>query len=599
MARDTTFKIYKNVNLSPATGNTFYFANKAARESYFATKLSYTVTACSYQRENRNYFRVNLAYKNVYNADYCSFINESYENKLFYCFINAVNYISDTVTEIEYTVDPIQTWLLDCNFRPCFIERMHTATDTPGDNLVAESLDMGEYIINSMVDGITTQSGRDMDLLVIFQSKVDLMTWASSNWTTKQGPAIRTRDGLIDSLGVYAMYVRSEGVQNTDGGSALGIILEYLYRGDKAGVTMDDIENIYIYPRLCLDIGNPSTGGIVVPDTSSQTTLFNKMFEVGGVANVGGYKGAFCQLPNRPTALNGYTPKNNKLFTYPFTLLHISNNNGSAIDLHYERFADPSQPAATVFGTTTAEAKVRIVPRQYYGSGNYDQIDTAYGLDSAPFPTVSLLGDSYNIWLAQNRNTVENNYHKAFRNYQFGIANTAMSATSSLLGGAAAAQSPKANAMSIGAGAIGTGVATLGSYASQSYGLYQGIKDMHAQQQDLKVAPDTAAGIQSEGLGFQNGKAPFTFITKTIDAYHAKMIDDFFTMYGYPIKQIGNISMHNRSQFTFIKTLGCIVTGNVPETIKNTIEQAFDAGLRFWAVPANIGDYSVTNSLLN
>lgn len=579
MARDTTFYLYKNVNLSPTTGDTFYFSNKTARDNYFDSKIFRTVSACSYQRENRQYCRVNLSYSLCYDIDYICFLNSSYENKRFYCFVTEVNYISDNVTEIVYAVDPIQTWLLDCTFTPCFIERMHTATDNIGDNILEEGLECGDYIIDSMYDGISTQSGRILDNLVIFQTTFNMLTWCSSNFTDKGVLPIRTRNGLIDSLGLYACYCTASGVQNEDSTSALGVILEKIFTG-AGGVTLEDVVNIYVYPKVA--IGLNSQTAVQPTGATTSVTLFQKVYEVSSVVqslrpDTSDYYGAFSQLPGKPQTINGYTPKNNKLFTYPYCLLHITNNNGSAIDLKYERFLDPSNPEATIFGTTTAEAKIRLVPRNYCGSGNYDDIDTSYGIDSAPYPTVSLLGDSYNIWYAQNRNTIENNYNWA-KNWQ------PMRDVANLI-------------MGTGLSAGGTVNMVSGGY-NVIEDTYKKVFENNSQIADRSIAPNTASGIQSEGLAFQNGKAPFTFIVKTIDSVHAKCIDDYFTMYGYPIRGIATPSFHNRTGFTFIKTVGCIAKGNVPETTKNEIQRALDAGIRFWVDPANIGNYSITNSVL-
>lgn len=573
MARSTTFYLYKNVNLSPSTGDTFYFANRNAQNTFFASKLYDTISACSYQRENRNYIKINREIKYCYDLDYLCFLNANYENKRFYAFITEVNYISDNCTEIGYSIDVIQTWLLDCSIQPCFIERQHSTTDDIGDNILEESLELGDYLVDSMTDGLSTQSGRLLDYLVIIQGTFDIIGWVNSNFTQKPITGTVVRNGLYDAMSVCAVYASVAGQNNADSTSALGVILEKIFTGS-GGVTIDDIQNMYIYPKVAIGIGNQTA----VPGVTSQVTLYQSVWEVSSVATAGGYLGAYSQLPSRPSSLNGYTPKNNKLFTYPYCLLHITNNNGSAIDLKYERFADPDHPEATIFGTTTAEAKVRLVPREYFGYGNYDSVDVSYGIDSAPFPTVSLVGDSYNIWLAQNRNTYDNSYNDYKYKLLSRIGNTAVNSVMKIEQG----------------GALQMGVLAM----NEAVNARNETNRMLAEAADRQVAPNTAAGIQSEGLAFQNGKTPFTFITKTIDAYHAKMIDDFFTMYGYPVKQIGTPNLHVRTAFTYIKTIGCVLHGAAPEKDKQTIASMLDNGLRFWSNQNSIGNYTVTNNIL-
>ena len=41
---------------------------------------------------------------------------------------------------------------------------------------------------------------------------------------------------------------------------------------------------------------------------------------------------------SKPTYIDGYLPRNKKLLTYPYCYLVLSNNNGSANILHYEKF---------------------------------------------------------------------------------------------------------------------------------------------------------------------------------------------------------------------------------------------------------------------
>ena len=40
--------------------------------------------------------------------------------------------------------------------------------------------------------------------------------------------------------------------------------------------------------------------------------------------------------------IDGYTPRNNKLFTHPFNFLYVTNLNGNGAEFHYEYFSDNS-----------------------------------------------------------------------------------------------------------------------------------------------------------------------------------------------------------------------------------------------------------------
>ena len=66
-------------------------------------------------------------------------------------------------------------------------------------------------------------------------------------------------------------------------------------------------------------------------------------------------------------------------------------------------------------------------------------------------------------------------------------------------------------------------------------------------------------------------------------------------MYGYAVNEIKVPNIHQRPQWNFVKTEGCVVTGNVPNAIRTTIEQIFDSGVRFWNNGDNIGKYYLAN----
>jgi hypothetical protein len=117
--------------------------------------------------------------------------------------------------------------------------------------------------------------------------------------------------------------------------------------------------------------------------------------------------------------------------------------------------------------------------------------------------------------------------------------------------------------------------------------------------EDMQIAPGTTNGVSGVGLAFQNNKKNFTIQVKTVDAQHAELIDDYYTMFGYPMRKIMVPMLKARTKFTYIKTVGCIVWGNVPENAKAFIQNMFDTGIRLWADADNIGNFNVQNDPIN
>lgn len=54
---------------------------------------------------------------------------------------------------------------------------------------------------------------------------------------------------------------------------------------------------------------------------------------------------------SKPSTLDGYTPVNKKLLTYPYCYLLASNNSGSQVELHYE-----------IFKSTNCEFSIKAIP---------------------------------------------------------------------------------------------------------------------------------------------------------------------------------------------------------------------------------------------
>lgn len=594
MARTTTFKFYRGVNLNLRSNDTFYFASRSAQNTFFASKLVYTESNCYYQRSNSGTVKVKGSYSTLYNCDYLSFINSSYENHIFYGYITGVTYIDDSTTEVSYVIDVIQTWLLDCTAPSCFIERYHSVSDNIGDNLLDDGLDCGMYQSYSMSDNIVQS-----DMLVVFLSTFDLYTWATSSFATKQAAPIQVKNGVYDELCMTAVYCQVGATGSADTGSALSLLLSNIYNGT-GGVTYDDIVNIYIYPKIGLNIG----AAAVIGTQSGSSALLNNIYRVQGAwystVGTGTVPGQEVNLPAVPSTVAGITPKNKKLLQYPYTLIHISNNDGSAIDLRYERFTDPAHPKAQVVGCTTGEGKIRLTPKSYLGvTGNNMDFDTS--IDSGPYPTVSMVGDAYLIYLAQNKNRINNGYNQMMINAALPIAGAAAndikSVTSTYAGGQMGAFSSGASEGMSQSKMFG-GMQLTKTGLSTAFNVFNQIQSLNAQFKDMAVAPATASGISGCGLSFQNGKPDFTVSVKQIDRMHAESIDAYFTMFGYPLRKFAAplSQINNRPQFSYVKTVGCIMKGSVPEDAKATIEQLFDAGIRFWSTPANIGDYTVNNA---
>ena len=110
------------------------------------------------------------------------------------------------------------------------------------------------------------------------------------------------------------------------------------------------------------------------------------------------------------------------------------------------------------------------------------------------------------------------------------------------------------------------------------------------------MAPATSKGSPATDLQYSANEKRFHILKKCITKNYAMMLDSYFDMYGYAVKQHGVPNMNARPHWTYVKTIGCSVGGNIPADDARDIETIFDNGIRFWKDHTEIGNYSLNNA---
>lgn len=154
---NTNIKLLKNVPLDNTYRHTLYFprteAGKIAQTNTFMSYLkspAHNLTNLTYQRVNRGVARVGLKAEDIYDCNYMMFQNTNFGNKWFYAFITSVEYINNTVSEIAFEIDVMQTWYFDYELKECFVEREHCVYDEVGSSLTEEPVDLGSIICSKV-----------------------------------------------------------------------------------------------------------------------------------------------------------------------------------------------------------------------------------------------------------------------------------------------------------------------------------------------------------------------------------------------------------------------------------------------------------------
>ncbi len=265
---------------------------------------------------------------------------------------------------------------------------------------------------------------------------------------------------------------------------------------------------------------------------------------------------------NKVTTLNGYTPVNNKVKCFPYNYMVISNNNGSSNILHYERFSG-STCNFTIKGVPTVGGSVKLIPTNYDTNNDEEE-----GLLAGKFPTLNWANDEFINWLTQNS-----------VNIGLGVASSGVT----LLGGL--------GMMATGAGSL----AGAGSVVSGALGIANTLGAVYQHS----FQPNSARGNVNGGdINVCSNKNGFSFYHYSIKAEYAQVIDNYFTMYGYKVNRLKIPNVTGRTNWNYVKTLECNITGSLPETAVEELKSIFNNGVTFWHNPTTFLDYSQTNSIV-
>lgn len=345
---DTEIQFFRNIHIDPDHENTIYFTSESAKDTYFDNIPHIVARKCYYQRERRNYCRVEFPLSDLLNRQYMRFKNSQFENKWFYAFVDDVEYINNITTEVHYTLDPVMTWMGQFDLDECFIERQHTETDNIGDNLVPEKLDTSETVHN----GTPTSSGHMHNWCYLVMSTPD----------NNNPPA-------GDTLGYYSGW----SYQRFNTANDLTVYLEGL-----SAIQQELVQGIFYVPS----------------DFISNTTTSPVTYNIN------------ISKPTTADFLDNYQPKNNKLYTYPYNYLYVVSTDGPQEELRYELFRG-NDASFLLMGVTGEQAQVALLPQSYDGLPIFDSggIRTMTDMDKiltiTSFQMCSWTADTFKAFLAQ------------------------------------------------------------------------------------------------------------------------------------------------------------------------------------------------------
>lgn len=642
---NTTIYILNNIPLNKSYEHTVYYPDKDTQAQAFMAYKKYTLTDYSYQRSQLGTIRVALKYEQLIDCNYLMFKNTNFENKWFYAFITGIGYVSNDVTDVYYDLDVMQTWCYDYEFLPTFVDRQHSKTDALYENTQPEGLELGaDYDRATRLTYNTCGDGDNMEFLIL----------ATTN-PTGGHPSAGVSSGILYSI--------------------------YHYQGKSADVIAK--LNQFINNGLESNV----IGIYTCPENSGQV----KSYTTGG------------------SYASGYTPRNKKLLCYPYCFITVNNHLGQEMELHYENFRasgnklpDKDYPFTFVLmNTILPTPQSNLVPSNYlfYGGTSQSALLIYEKISYDVYPTGAFSGDTFKVWLAQNKNTysaslnaigntydtnmaiAENNYTMAGLNAANARTNAHIQANTALTqaensnkASLAVNSAQQSNALigdvagtasKIGYGTmaglatsgLNLGGAVVGGIAGGLLGATETITNQNiyneqanqintqllnsqigrqaseaissntfqtamknatlaqtnaqlsalnayqnataqlmAKKQDIQHQPSNLHGaLMNDTWNARFNLMGFTVYEKFIKPEYAKRIDSYFDKYGYAQRSMYVPERQNRNHWSYLKTVGCNIKGNINNTDLVTIKTIYDNGITTWNNLEEVGHYELDN----
>ena len=515
------------------------------------SKAVATANNYSFIRKERGWIQTSFSYSDALKCNYMAFQNSDYDNKWFFAFIDDVEYSNDGTARIKYTVDEFSTWWDYWLPQACLVLREHVTSDNIGEHTYPENLEHGDYIAN-YYDEI---GGFDVESCKV----VIGVTWLPSN--TPNLPSTQYYGGTFS--GVYYMAF--------DYANAKKFVkaLDGLGRGDA-------IVTAFMAPdSLCPGIIYEADLRSKESDGMGSTTDVTYHIEWKLIPNnLGGVMILSDYTISLNTTLNGYTPVNNKLYCFPYNYLLVTNQVGANADFHYEDFIN-NTPTFNIIGTLSPGCSIKLYPENYKKLADTISNHPGFndGIIGAKFPICSWQNDSFTNWMTQQA-----------VNHKLGVISGIAKVGMMLLNSSEGTGNP--------ASSYGSLFQQQASYLSERY-------------QRALASPQSSGSVNGGDVTFGRNEQNFGYYKMSIKEEYARIIDEYFTKFGYACNRVKLPNQTKRQNWNFVQigsyeNIGYSTNTNrsVPAASMEIINGIYRNGVTIWHSHDNLGNYSLTNPII-
>lgn len=264
-----------------------------------------------------------------------------------------------------------------------------------------------------------------------------------------------------------------------------------------------------------------------------------------------------------------YVPKNKKLFCYPYNYLIADNNTGTQIEYRYELFTtndgkDTDKCTFTYGAGCDIEPTLVAFPLYYANTAK----NLGQSIVYKNFAKVALSIDTFKAWIAQSGTNVALEHFGNFFGWDSGTVDTAK------------------QVMGFLGGIVKGGVSGAFNCVAQT-------------SKNIFAAP-TCIGTGGGQINLKMGVEGITFYQVCITEEYARIIDNYFSRFGYAINRVQMPNLQARNLWTYVKTQDCVLKNMSGVASKDGVEAGvlrrlcdiFNNGVTVWNTTEHFGDQS-------
>ena len=543
--------------------NQVYYSDREKRDKEFDKYVNRKFENISQNDKSKRTIKLNMSYYvgNFFNYGY--FLDKEH-NKRYYIFIDSVEWNTNgTSCILHYSYDYFQTYCYQFVFDESFVEREHVSNDDFGKHIIDEGLPIDEYKVtqNSLLIGSNTNLGWYYCVTISDTNQILSPTSETSN--------------PLPTVCQPSKYELSTTILFSDDLSNITSFLNKLVEKNK----IDSIGGLYAVPKVALS--NVTTheayyldGGSAHMQYVGKNNSLPTMFKYS--KKVSRYFGSKAYDDNaKENDETKYQPRNSKCLTYPYQFINITNNNGSNLVGQFELGNDKKTVKYHYYFPCIEGNTSYGYLADYDGvSKNFDK-----SLQGQTNPELPYITNTFSAYLSANQNSIANQYDTIERNLDYANKKTNVDTAFGLAGGL----------LSMATGSFQGGMGIAQSLASGIMG-YEGNqltaknqrKAIEASLADQQSRGNIAHGSFMGTACITSGQWGFKAQLYQVTNENIKMIDDYFSMFGYKVNVIKKPQFTSRKYWNYLKTSGCNVIGNIPQDALTTIKNMFDEGTTIW-----------------